>query len=259
MEALLIIDPQNDFCDPAGSLFVPGAQEDMNRLAAWARAKGAALQRLVLTLDSHRAWDISHPLFWRDRQGALPAPFSQIVRDDVLTGRVRPVHKHLMEPVLTYLAQLEEGGRYQHTVWPEHCLIGSWGHNVAAPIFELCRDFEERRLKPVQYHLKGLNPLTEHYSAVRAEVPQRGDDHTSVNQSLLDSLLDPAFETVYVAGEALSHCVAATVEDCLAHAPGLAKKMVLIRNASSAVPGFEALAENHCRSFAEKGIRFLEI
>jgi len=31
---LVIIDPQKDFCDPNGSLFVPGAAEDMKRLAS---------------------------------------------------------------------------------------------------------------------------------------------------------------------------------------------------------------------------------
>ena len=31
--ALLIIDPQNDFCNPNGTLFVSGAEEDCERLA----------------------------------------------------------------------------------------------------------------------------------------------------------------------------------------------------------------------------------
>ena len=30
---LLIIDPQNDFCSSQGSLYVPGADQDMGRLA----------------------------------------------------------------------------------------------------------------------------------------------------------------------------------------------------------------------------------
>lgn len=30
--AFLIIDAQYDFCNPEGALFVPGAQEDMQRL-----------------------------------------------------------------------------------------------------------------------------------------------------------------------------------------------------------------------------------
>ena len=32
---LLAIDPQNDFCDPSGSLYVPGADEDTKRLAGF--------------------------------------------------------------------------------------------------------------------------------------------------------------------------------------------------------------------------------
>mgnify|MGYP000591819852 FL=1 len=31
--ALVIVDPQNDFCDPKGSLFVDGAVDDVRRLA----------------------------------------------------------------------------------------------------------------------------------------------------------------------------------------------------------------------------------
>ena len=34
MKALIIVDPQNDFCDKNGSLYVDGADDDMNRLAA---------------------------------------------------------------------------------------------------------------------------------------------------------------------------------------------------------------------------------
>ena len=33
--AVLIIDAQNDFCDPSGSLFVEGAVEDNQRLSKW--------------------------------------------------------------------------------------------------------------------------------------------------------------------------------------------------------------------------------
>ncbi len=38
--ALLVIDPQNDFCDPSGALFVPGAPTDVARLARWWPASG---------------------------------------------------------------------------------------------------------------------------------------------------------------------------------------------------------------------------
>ena len=39
---LLIIDPQVDFCDPAGALSVAGADQDMKRLAGDGRAAGPA-------------------------------------------------------------------------------------------------------------------------------------------------------------------------------------------------------------------------
>ena len=41
---LLVIDPQNDFCHPDGSLFVPGADDDVERLAAFVESLKRALQ-----------------------------------------------------------------------------------------------------------------------------------------------------------------------------------------------------------------------
>ena len=70
---LLVIDPQNDFCDlpatycPAGnapSLPVAGAHADMQRLAAFIRTQGHQLDAITVTLDSHQRFDIANPDFW---------------------------------------------------------------------------------------------------------------------------------------------------------------------------------------------------
>jgi len=37
---LLIIDPQVDFCDPSGALYVPGAEKDMERLSEMVKRFG---------------------------------------------------------------------------------------------------------------------------------------------------------------------------------------------------------------------------
>ena len=59
---LLIIDPQNDFCDlpaeslPSGfapSLPVTGAHQDMLRVAQLIRDGGAGLTQISVTLDAH--------------------------------------------------------------------------------------------------------------------------------------------------------------------------------------------------------------
>ena len=73
---LLIIDPQNDFCDlpvstssatPALPVF--GADADMQRLAAFIRAHGSQLTDITVTLDSHHRLDIAHPTFWQQADG----------------------------------------------------------------------------------------------------------------------------------------------------------------------------------------------
>ena len=58
--ALLIIDPQNSFCNPGdaqgnsrGSLYVEGASEDMKRLASWIDSNNKAID------DAYRAGEPS--------------------------------------------------------------------------------------------------------------------------------------------------------------------------------------------------------
>ena len=59
---LLIIDPQNDFCDPSGALYVPGADKDMDNVADFILAKKDKLDDIHATLDSHHFIDIAHPV-----------------------------------------------------------------------------------------------------------------------------------------------------------------------------------------------------
>lgn len=90
---LLIIDPQNDFCDlpadylpadPLGAgalapaLPVPGAHADMLRVADLIARGGDGLAGISVTLDSHHRIDIAHPAFWMTGEGAPVAPFTQI-------------------------------------------------------------------------------------------------------------------------------------------------------------------------------------
>ena len=72
---LLIIDPQIDFCDPKGALFVTGADRDVTRLAAMVRRLAPKLDNIHVTLDSHHFVDIAHPIFWKDGSGSAPTPF----------------------------------------------------------------------------------------------------------------------------------------------------------------------------------------
>jgi nicotinamidase-related amidase len=129
---LFVIDPQLDFCDgPAkGALAVSGTWQDMQRLAGYVDRESAAIDEAFISLDSHHAYDIGHPTFWRGPEGEAPAPFSLISATDVRSGRWIPTNPARLQQTSDYLEALEAKGRYRHTVWPTHCLVGTPGHAI---------------------------------------------------------------------------------------------------------------------------------
>lgn len=249
---LVVIDPQNDFCSPAGSLYVPGAEGDVTRLATLIERLRGRINDIHVTLDSHRKVDISHPMWWRDAQGHEPAAFAQISAADVVAGRWTTSRGDLRARSLAYLQALEGSGRYPHTIWPYHCLIGDEGHNVSAVLAAAMHEWEQR-FATVDFITKGSNPFTEHFSAVQAEVPDPDDPGTQVNTDFIDTLEQA--DVILLAGEALSHCLANTVRDIADRfGPGQLGKLHLLTDASHSVPGFEALGEAFVRDMTRRGM-----
>jgi nicotinamidase-related amidase len=251
---LVVIDPQNDFCSPQGSLYVGGAEKDMDRLAVMIRRLAPKLADIHITLDSHRIVDISHPLWWRDASGKAPSPFTVITAADVEAGRwdTRQVSAHGRS--LAYLKALEKGGRYPHVIWPEHCLIGGEGHNVFPSVLDAAREWERKRYAMADFVTKGSNPWTEHFSAVQAEVPDPSDPSTQINTGLIQTLEQA--DVILLAGEALSHCVHHTVKDTIDNFsdPSFAKKVVLLQDCMSSVTGFEKAGEDFLRDMRARGV-----
>lgn len=268
---LLIIDPQNDFCDlPASycainpvsgkahapALPVAGAHQDMLRLAALLNYGRAGLSEISLTLDSHHRYDIAHPTFWQRADGAPVTPFTEISAAAVRRGDFLPRQAAALPRVLAYLDQLEANGRFQLMVWPLHCEIGSWGHNVHEDVRQAYAQWEDAQQCVVHKLNKGSNPWTEHYSAVMAEVPDVDDPATALNSELIARLAQA--DQVYVAGEAGSHCVKATVEHIVAHigAERLAR-LALITDCISPVSGFEAAYQDFLHAMQARGVRLM--
>jgi nicotinamidase/pyrazinamidase len=254
--ALLVIDPQNDFVDPqTGKLYVAGAEEDMKRLAAMIDRMRSEIDEIHVTLDSHHPIHIAHPIFWVDREGHAPDPFTVITADEVENGTWTPSRPELRQRGLDYVRALEANGRYQLTIWPPHCLIGSTGHAVYPPLFAALTAWERARFAAVDYVMKGSNLYTEHYSAIRADVPDPEDPSTELNRKLVDAL--ERADRVLVAGEALTHCVASTVRDLASHFtdPQNVAKLVLLTDATSGIPGFESHGSCFLDDLAKLGMR----
>jgi nicotinamidase/pyrazinamidase len=256
MNTLLIIDPQNDFCDPRGALFVPGASEDMQRLASFVGSARPRLNEVVITLDSHPSVAIERPTFWKRGDGGPVVSFTQITHAQVAAGEYVPVNPAFRPHVMSYLHALEAQGRYKLMVWPVHCVVGAWGHNIHGALFDAVGEWEREVQRGAFKVLKGQNPLTEQYSAVRAEVPSQDDPRTQTNRELIERCRSPGL--LLVAGEAASHCVAATLDHLFEEfSPEETGRVVLLKDCMSPVTSFESHAEAFYARVLARGARVL--
>jgi nicotinamidase/pyrazinamidase len=252
---LLVIDPQNDFCDPNGSLYVKGAEADMDRLAKMTARLQGKLDDIHITLDSHRKVDISHPLWWKNSAGQHPTPFSLISASDLADGKWTTTQPGAFKRSMAYLKALEAGKRYPHVIWPEHCLIGDQGHNVYPKLSAIVHEWEDKQFAMADFVTKGSNPWTEHFSAVQAEVPDPEDPSTQVNTGLIRTLEEA--DIILLAGEARSHCMANTVRDIASNFadPRYIEKLVLLTDATSDVPTFEKYGDQFVKDLVAKGMK----
>lgn len=284
---LVVIDPENDFCKagneiplpsglPAdaeaalidhnwrGSLYVEHAHEDMVAAAAFIDNYGDALEDIHVTLDAHRVYDISHPKMYVNSHGENPTPFTLMTYDLLKSGvwnvfapgmRIKShSNKTLYEVVLEYEQALEANGKYPHVIWPEHCLIGTRGHALHEAISKALINWEKSQHANVDYVTKGSNFLTEHYSAIEAEVPDPSDPSTMTNTPFIQVI--STGDIILLMGEASSHCLANTARDIVRYGgDDICKKLIFLENASSPVTGFEHFTTAWIDEFRAKGMR----
>jgi nicotinamidase-related amidase len=119
-------------------------------------------------------------------------------------------------------------------------------------------EWETRQGTTVNFIPKGSNPLTEHYGALRAEVPDPQDTSTQINTHLMRTL--EGADIVAIAGEAGSHCLANTVRD-IANEFGDAtytKKLVLLTDTTSPVPlpaPLDTLQDDFIKEMTARGMQ----
>ena len=275
--ALVVVDMQNTFCTPGFELFVAGrsgtgALDDSRRLCEFVYRNLGSLTQIVPTLDTHQALQIFHRALLVDAEGRHPEPYTLVTADDVEAGRWRinqPAADGLgldpdyaEEHLRYYTRTLEEGGKYNLTIWPFHAMLGGIGYALVSALEEALFFHSIARSAPLDFQPKGDHPLTEHYSMLGPEVEydREGEPLGKRNHPLIERLLQ--FDAVVIAGEAKSHCVAWTIEDLLSDPTvqerGLAEKVYLLEDCTSpvVVPGtvdYTDEADAHFARFAESG------
>jgi nicotinamidase-related amidase len=261
------IDVQVAFCTPGASLFVPGAVEDTQRALRFLYSHLDRITELVFSLDTHRAFQIFHPAWWRDAQGRPPAPLSVITAADVRAGRWQATR--FPEESLAYCERLEATGRYVLTIWPFHALLGGLSHALVPAVYEAGLFHALVRDTPTWFELKGEHPLTENYSVLSPEVMEvKGQKVGEFNTRLFEHLM--SFDRVYVFGQAKSHCVLSTLADLRQHIERTDRskmgRVFILEDAMSPVPAppleplppaldFPRVADAALRDFRAAGMR----
>lgn len=244
---LLIIDPQNDFCDiPGAALAVPGATADLDRTVDLISRLASRLSGITVTLDSHPGVAVERTTFWQNADGENLAPFTLITAKSVREGTFLPRNPRYTVEVRSMLERLEASGRPGLMVWPVHCVVGTPGHNIYPPLAKRLQVWEEYTQQPVRRVFKGEHPLTEHFGVFEADVPLVNAPDTQFNAVLARSLTENT-DVLLIAGEASSHCVASSYYQLARHlaerSRDSAPQIIILTDCMSPVPGFEALAE----------------
>ena len=267
--ALFLIDPQNDFCvkedgENKGSLVIPGAHDDMKRCASFIRNNLNYLNQIFITKDWHNEVSIDNVnWFVSKNEIKTPTPLKMYVysnnfyvgrKDQGINTFTEEVHLRTVE----YYKYAINKGVFP-TVWPKHGIQGTWGAEVVKEINDIIR---EKKLCPsmVKYFFKGTCPLTEQFSIFKSVMEVEGYPETKLNMPLIRELNN--FDHILVAGEAFNFCVKDSIIDLVENSPypfNMSEKIVIIRNFTSEVPGFEKETEKFESFLNSMNIRQINI
>jgi len=256
---LLIIDPQVDFHE-GGNLPVKGALADSARIAELIQTK--KFHNIVVTLDTHQYVDIGHPMWWINEEKEHPTPFTIITTKDIEDGKWRAARQEDEKWSNSYVSKLEKNKRFQHTIWPYHCIVGTPGHGVTRVLNEALQDWVKANQQLVTYMWKGTNPKAEMYSAFKADVEVPGADETKLNKQVLDRLY--RYDNIVVCGEASSHCVMNSVVDMVAYFDtkvgkhGNPPQISLLSDCCSPVEGYAKQAEEWFKNI-QQSCKYLNV
>ena len=255
---LMLIDVQNTFCIPGFELYVGGrsgrgAVDDNNRLCQFIYRNLGEITQITATMDTHMVMQVFHAIFFVDKDGNHPAPYTDIHASELREGRwsfnpalapqfdIAPEYGQQM--MIHYAEALQKSGKYALTVWPYHGMLGGIGHALVPAVEEALFFHSIARLSQTDIVIKGDTPFTENYSVIGPEVLTGPMDELlgKHDQRFVQQLQE--CDRLIIAGQAKSHCVAWTVSDLLDDImladPALAKKVYLLEDCTSpvVVPG----------------------
>jgi nicotinamidase-related amidase len=278
---LLLVDVQNTFCIPDFELFVAGrsgsgAVEDNIRLCQFIYHNLGAITNISATMDTHLSQQVFHAIFFVDKDGNHPSPYTNITSQELDSGKwkfnpalnsgfgITPEYGQAM--MIHYAAELEKKGKYALTIWPYHAMLGGIGHALVSAVEEAIFFHTIARITQPTFEIKGDRPFTENYSVVGPEVLRgpKGEPLGEHNAKFLELLKH--VDKLVIAGQAKSHCVAWTIsdllDDILASDKSLVDKVYLLEDCTSpvVVPGadFTDMGNEAFEKFEKAGMHLVK-
>ena len=254
--SVVVIDPLKDFME-GGALPVPGAIEDMKRFSVWGYENLHKITEFRVACDVHTPMQIFFPLWWMDKNGKHPEPYTVIKLADIDAGKWRATRDSQLSR--DYVQGLEALGRYNLMIWPYHCLQGTEGATLESQFANLLYFHSVARRRQPIYTSKGTYPWAEMYGCKHVEFDPTGK--AGVNADIFDGL-EFAKKIVFV-GQAKSHCVRASIEQFLDHFeeidPTISRRTYILEDCMSNIPGFESISDDTYTAWAEtKGLNLVK-
>src|SRR5690242_16285182 len=146
---LMLIDVQNTFCIPDFELYVGGrsgrgAVEDNARLCEFIYRNLGTITQVTATMDTHLAMQVFHAVFFIDKDGNHPAPYTDIHASELhegkwafnpaLASQFNIAPEYGQQLMIHYAENLQKTGKYALTIWPYHAMLGGIGHSLVASI-----------------------------------------------------------------------------------------------------------------------------
>lgn len=244
---VLIIDPQDDFMD-TGSLPVPGAKADMDRLISFLKKNDTQINSIVVTLDTHSLFHVGNAHAYTDNKGEDLA--EQITVYDPEEHCPKQTKKGLKRHIDSYASKLEKQGK-KHILWPLHCQLGTHGHAVYEPLFKQLKKWSNVSFTEVRYVTKGCDTKYENFSVFRSAGVD-GNNYSNPDKEAFKFNIDLAkhlysFPKLYIAGEARTHCVLDSVIDYVNWVKSRKnpnnQQIYILWDCMSDIPGFEENAK----------------
>src|SRR5215213_724101 len=90
--ALIAVDVQNTFCLPEFELYVGGrsgrgAVDDNRRLVEFVYRNLGNITHITATMDTHKTMQVFHAIFFVDKDGNHPAPYTDIHASELKEGQ----------------------------------------------------------------------------------------------------------------------------------------------------------------------------